>query len=75
MSLENLLKIGQLKLHPANAEEIDRLLTSAQRNVADYTGDDIDESTAEYCITEARRLIDEVLAWRKEHRPALIVEP
>jgi hypothetical protein len=141
MSLENLLKIGQLKSHPSDAEEVARLLTAAQRslrdasvtsisaetrfdaaykgimqsalaalmmhgyrpdtnrpghhmtviqslpltigieakrvvvldalrrqrNVADYTGDDIDDSTAEHCITEARRLIDEVMAWRKAH--------
>lgn len=146
MSLENLLKIGLLKPHPPNAEEIGRLLTAAQRNlrdakvtsisaetrfdaaykgimqsslaalmmhgyrpdtnrpghhmtvlqslpltigleakrivvldtlrrqrnVADYTGDDIDGSTAEHCIAEARQLIDDVLAWRKAHRPDLI---
>jgi hypothetical protein len=144
--LENLLKIGQLKPHPANAEEIDRLLASAQRNlrdanvtsisaetrfdaaykgimqsalaalmmhgyrpdtnrpghhmtvvqslpltigletkrmvvldtlrrqrnVADYTGDNIDESTVEHCIPETKRLIDDVLAWREAHRPDLI---
>jgi uncharacterized protein (UPF0332 family) len=146
MSLENLHKIGQLKTHPPNAEEIERLLQAAarnlrdaqvksisaetrfdaaykavmqsalaavmmhgfkpdtnrpghhmtvvqslpltigieskrivvldtlrrQRNVADYTGDDIDDSTAEHCIVEARRLVDEVLAWRKVNRPNLI---
>lgn len=43
-----------------------------QRNVADYTGDEIDESTAEHCIDEASRLLDDVLAWRKNNRPALI---
>lgn len=142
MSLENLLRMGQLKAHPADATEIDRLLMAAernlrdagvrtispetrfdaaykgvmqsalaalmmhgyrpdtnrpghhmtvvqslpltiglankrmvvldtlrrQRNAADYTGDDIDESTAEHCIVEARRLVDDVLAWRKAHR-------
>jgi hypothetical protein len=146
VSLENLPRLGQLKAHLADATEIDRLLTAAQRNLrdagvktisaetrfdaaykgvmqsalaalmihgyrpdanrpghhmtvvqslpltiglenkrmvvldtlrrqrnaADYTGNDIDESTAEYCIIEARWLIDEVLAWRKEHRPDLI---
>lgn len=149
MSLENLLKIGQLKSHPADVAEIDRLLTAAQRNlrdagvktispetrfdaaykgvmqsalaalmmhgyrpdtnrpghhmtvvqslpltiglenkrmvvldtlrrqrnVADYTGNDIDVSTAEHCMAEARRLIDDVLAWRKAHRPELISRP
>ena len=146
MSLENLLKIGQLKSHPPDAGEIERLLTAAernlrdarvtsisaetrfdaaykaimqsalaalmmhgyrpdtnrpghhmtvvqslpltigvdakrvvvldalrrQRNVADYTGDDIDDSTAEHCIIEARQLIENVLAWRKAHRSALL---
>lgn len=145
MSLENLLKIGQLKEHPAQAKEIERLLVAArrnlrdakqktispetrfdaaykaimqsalaalmmhgyrpdtnrpghhmtvlqstpltlgldskrvvvldalrrQRNVADYTGDDVDESMAENCIEEAQRLIEDVLAWRKARRPEL----
>ena len=35
MSLENLLKIGQLKAHPLEAEEIERLLAAAQRNLRD----------------------------------------
>jgi hypothetical protein len=35
VSLENLLKIGQLKAHPPDAEEIERLLAAAQRNLRD----------------------------------------
>ena len=35
MSLENLLKIGQLKAHPPDAREIKRLLSAAERNLAD----------------------------------------
>jgi hypothetical protein len=35
MSLQNLLKIGQLKEHPADAEEIQRLLAAAVRNLSD----------------------------------------
>ncbi len=35
MSLQNLLKIGQLKEHPADAEEIQRLLAAAERNLSD----------------------------------------
>jgi hypothetical protein len=146
LSLENLLKIGQIKKHPVSVEEIERLLAAAQRNlrdahvkdisaetrfdaaykaimqsalaalmmhgyrpdtnrpghhmtvlqstpltlglpskrvvvldalrrqrnVADYTGDDVDDSTAENCISEAKRLLDDALAWRKAHRPELI---
>jgi hypothetical protein len=146
VSLENLLKIGQLKPHAAEATEIERLLIAArrnlrdarvtsispetrfdaaykaimqsalaalmmhgyrpdtnrpghhmtviqslpltigldskriivldtlrrQRNVADYTGDDIDQTTAEHCITEAGRLIEDVAAWRASKRPDLV---
>jgi len=35
VSLENLLKIGQLKEHPPDSEEIRRLLAAAARNLAD----------------------------------------
>lgn len=35
VSLANLLKIGQLKEHPADAKEIARLLAAAQRGIAD----------------------------------------
>ena len=146
MSLQNLLKIGQIKEHPADGREIGRLLSAAernlrdahvkdispetrfdaaykaimqsalaallmhgyrpdtnrpghhmtvlqsapltlglspkrvvvldalrrQRNVSDYTGDDVDNSTAENCIAEAKRLIDEVIAWRAVHRPEIV---
>ena len=146
MSLENLLKIGQLKTHPPNAEEIERLLSAAQRNlrdarvssisaetrfdaayktimqsalaalmmhgyrpdtnrpghhmtvvqslplttgldtkrvavldtlrrqrnITDYTGDEVDESTVDNSIDEASRLLNHVLAWRKNNRPELV---
>lgn len=44
MTLKNLLKIGQLKEHPVSAEEIERLLTAAQRNLRDAH---IEENSAE----------------------------
>ena len=146
MSLQNLLKIGQLKPHPTDANEIEQLLLAAernlrdahattistetrfdaaykaimqsalaalmmhgyrpdtkkpghhmtvvqsvpltidadsgrvvvldalrrQRNINDYTGDGVDDSTVENCIAEAKRLIADVRAWRKAHRPELI---
>jgi hypothetical protein len=128
VSLENLLRMGQLKIHPPDADEIERLSAAAykaimqgalaalmlhgyrpetnrpghhmtlvqslpltigmvarrvavldafrrQRNVADYTGDDIDASTTAHCITEASQLIDQVLAWRHAYRPALVPKP
>jgi hypothetical protein len=35
MTLENLLKIGQLKSHATDSAEIQRLLDAARRNLAD----------------------------------------
>lgn len=35
VSLENLLRMGQLKAHPPQAEEIERLLLAARRNLGD----------------------------------------
>ena len=149
VSLQNLLKIGQLKAHPPDAAEVQRLLAAAARNLADarvttispetrfdaaykavmqaalaalmahgyrpdtnrpghhvtvlqaltltiglaparvtvldtfrrkrnlsdYTGEDIDDSSAEHCIAEAERLLQDVTAWLKTHRPHLMVPP
>ena len=146
MSLQNLLKIGQLKEHPPDATEVQRLLAAAERNLADsrvktispetrydaaykaamqaalaalmahgyrpdtnrpghhmtvmqtlpltielaptrvtvldalrrkrnlsdYTGEDLDDTSAEHCIVEATRLLREVIAWLKTHRPKLL---
>ncbi len=146
VSLQNLLKIGQLKAHPPDAAEVLRLLAAAERNLADarvptispetrfdaaykaamqaalvalmahgyrpdtnrpghhmtvlqsltltigltsarmtvldtfrrkrnlsdYTGDDIDDSSAGHCIAEAERLLQDVVAWLKANRPKLI---
>jgi hypothetical protein len=146
VSLENLLKIGQLKEHPPDAAEIDRLLVAAERNLkdagvrsispetrfdaayrcimqsalsalmmhgyrpdtnrpghhmtvvqslqltvgvtqkrilvldtlrrkrnfSDYSGKDIDDSSVENCIIEARQLLKDVMDWRKKNRPELI---
>ena len=147
MSLQNLLKIGQLKEHPPDAVEIQRLLAAARRNLvdarattispetrfdaayksvmqaslaalmangyrpetnrpghhatvvqglpltiglaqsritvldtlrrkrnlSDYTGEDIDDSSVEHCIAESERLLQDVMAWLKKHRPQLLV--
>ena len=45
MSLANLLKIGQLKEHPVDAEEIERLLAAAQRSLADARATTISAET------------------------------
>ena len=43
-----------------------------KRNLADYTGDDIDDSTAEHCIEAAEQLLKDVKAWLKLNRPELM---
>ena len=146
MTLENLLKIGQLKPHTTDATEIRRLLTAARRNLgdaevagispetrfdvaykaimqaalaalmangfrpdtnrpghhmtvlqslpksiglskgrmllmdalrkkrnlSDYTGEDIDDGSAETCVGEAEKLVDEVTQWLQDNRSDLL---
>lgn len=144
--MENLLKVGQLKAHPPNADEIQRLLDAARRNladarnetispetrfdaayksimqtalaalmahgyrpdthrpghhitvvqglsltiglpatritvldtlrrkrnIADYTGEDIDDASVAHCLTEAERLLDDVSRWLIANRRELM---
>lgn len=41
MTLDNLLKIGRLKAHEADADEIGNLIAAANRNLADSRADNI----------------------------------
>ena len=149
MSLQNLLKIGQLKPHPPDAGEVQRLLTAAarnlsdarvatispetrfdaaykavmqaalaalmahgyrpdtnrpghhatvvqgltltialaparvtvldtlrrKRNLSDYTGEDIDDSSVEHCIGEADQLLRDVTDWLTANWPVLMGRP
>jgi len=45
MSLQNLLKIGQLEEHETNAEQVRRMLDSAERGIADARQDSISPET------------------------------
>lgn len=45
MTLQNLLKIGRLKSHAPTAQEIQRLLAAADRNLADAQVDAISDET------------------------------
>jgi hypothetical protein len=42
------------------------------RNVSDYTGEDIADSSVEQCIAEAERLQVDVTNWLREHASALL---
>lgn len=55
MSLENLEKIGQLKPHPLDAEEIDRLLTAAVRNLRDARTTTISMDTSRVAVLDTLR--------------------
>ena len=42
-----------------------------KRNLSDYTGEDIDDSSAGHCIEEAERLLGEITAWLTANRSEL----
>lgn len=43
-----------------------------KRNLSDYTGDYVDDTSVESCIAEARRLVSDVIDWLEQNRPALV---
>lgn len=43
-----------------------------KRNLTDYSGVWIDETSMEQCISEAKDLLRDVEAWLKEQRPELV---
>lgn len=42
-----------------------------KRNLSDYTGEDIDDVSAQNCIREAEQLLREVDVWLKKNAPSL----
>jgi hypothetical protein len=46
-------------------------LLRRKRNVADYTGEEVDATSAERCSEEAANLINDVRQWLVTHRPEL----
>ena len=45
-----------------------------KRNLADYTGEDIDEASVAAYIAEAAHLLEAAVAWTRRHRPDLAIE-
>ncbi len=43
-----------------------------KRNLSDYTGEDVDDVSAQNCVQEAERLLREVKAWLKKNRAELL---
>jgi len=42
-----------------------------KRNLSDYTGEDIDSRSVDECRAEAKRLLDELIAWLRQNHPEL----
>jgi len=75
MSLENLVRTGQLKTHSPNVLETQRLLAAARRkkrNINDYSGDLIDPESVRECLVRAERLISIVGEWLEINYPHLL---
>ena len=45
-----------------------------KRNLSDYTGADVDSSSAENCALEGQKLLQDVTTWLKANRPDLLVK-
>jgi hypothetical protein len=43
-----------------------------KRNLADYTGEDIDDASVAACSDEGQRLLNDVRAWLQQNRPKLM---
>lgn len=74
MSLQNLLKIGQLRHAlgvPAQTWVVlDQL--RKKRNANDYSGDIVEPAAMQACIAHAGTLLKTVRAWLQANRPDLI---
>lgn len=58
-----------MALAPARVTVLDTL--RRKRNLSDYTGEDIDDSSVGHCIAEADQLLRDVIAWLAANRPEL----
>ena len=89
MSLDNLIRTGQLKTHSSNALEIQCLLLTVgvaredllvldalrkKRNINDYSGDLIDPESVRECLVRAEQLISIVGEWLEINHPHLLLD-
>lgn len=45
-----------------------------KRNLSDYSGEEVDESSAEHCIEAVSQLLKDVQVWIRSNRPALLTK-
>ena len=70
MSLRNLLKTGQLEEHETNAEQVRRMLESAQRSIIDSQQETISLETRLDAAYRAITQLSMVALWANGYRPA-----
>lgn len=70
MSLQNLLKIGQLEEHETSAEQVHRMLDSAERSIADARQESISPETRLDAAYRAITQLCMVALWANGYRPA-----
>lgn len=70
MSLQNLLKIGQLDEHETNAAQVRRMLESAERSIADARQESISPETRLDAAYRAITQLCMVALWANGFRPA-----
>ena len=70
MTLQNLLKIGQLDEHETNAEQVRRMLDSAERSITDARQETISRETRLDAAYRAITQLCMVALWANGYRPA-----
>lgn len=70
MSLENLLKIGQLETHTTNAEQLGKLLQAAKRSLQDANEVMISNETRLDAVYKAIIQICVAVLWANGYRPS-----
>ena len=70
MSLQNLLKIGQLEEHETNVEQVHRMLVSAERGIIDARQESISRETRLDAAYRAITQLCMVALWANGCRPA-----
>ena len=70
MSLQNLLKIGQLDEHETDAKQVRRMLESAERSIADARQEAISPETRLDAAYRAITQLSMVALWANGFRPA-----
>jgi len=70
MSLQNLLKIGQLEEHETDASQVSRMLESAERSIADARQASISPETRLDAAYRAITQLSMIALWANGFRPA-----